>query len=51
MKEAIFNQIEAKINGEKGGSVLPYTFTAKGQSVKFAGFLMAYTEGSDDPEE
>lgn len=51
MKEAIFNQIEAKISGEKGGSVLPYTFTAKGQSVKFAGFLMAYTEGSDDPEE
>lgn len=51
MKEAIFNQMEVKIKGEKGGNDLPYTFTAKGQSIKFAGFLMAYTEGSDDPEE
>ncbi len=27
----------------------PYVFTASGKAVKFAGFLRAYVEGSDDP--
>ncbi|MBI5152251.1 type I DNA topoisomerase, partial [Candidatus Peregrinibacteria bacterium] len=51
MADAVFNQVTVSIVGEKSGASLPYIFTAKGQTIKFAGFLMAYTEGSDNPEE
>lgn len=51
MKEAVLNQISVSINSAKNGAQLPYIFIAKGQTIKFPGFLMAYTEGSDNPEE
>lgn len=58
MADAVMNQVVVSVIGEKSGMAgagagakLPYIFTAKGQTIKFAGFLMAYTEGSDNPEE
>ena len=36
-------KIQAGLSGE-------YEFTAKGTKIVFAGFMKAYTEGSDDPE-
>ncbi len=51
MADAILNQMIVSVSGEKSGAALPYIFIAKGQTIKFAGFLMAYTEGSDNPEE
>lgn len=51
MKEAIFEQVGADIQTEKSGAALPYVFRATGQTVLFAGFMKAYTEGKDYPEE
>ncbi|MEK9132940.1 MAG: type I DNA topoisomerase, partial [Patescibacteria group bacterium] len=51
MKEAVLQQVGADISTEKAGQKLPYIFRATGQTVKFAGFMKAYTEGKDYPEE
>lgn len=50
MKEATLQQVAADIEARKDGvSALP--FHATGQSIVFAGFMRAYVEGSDNPEE
>lgn len=51
MKEAVLEQIGADISTEKNNAKLPYTFRATGQTVVFPGFMKAYTEGKDNPEE
>lgn len=51
MKEAVFEQIGVDISTEKSGSNLPYVFRATGQTIIFPGFMKAYTEGKDYPEE
>jgi DNA topoisomerase-1 len=38
--------VEITATGEDG---VPCTFTASGKAIRFAGFLRAYVEGSDDP--
>lgn len=54
MKEAKLKalgvDIEAFAGGAKGEST-GYVFRATGQTIKFAGFMRAYVEGSDHPEE
>lgn len=44
MKNAEMLTLSVKINVEKA------VFEAKGKRIKFAGFMRAYVEGSDDPE-
>lgn len=51
MKEAVFEQVGADIATAKNGAALPYIFRATGQTVVFSGFMKAYTEGHDYPEE
>ncbi len=51
MKEAVFEQVGADIETASSGAVLPYLFRATGQTVLFSGFMKAYTEGKDNPEE
>ncbi|MFA6521094.1 MAG: type I DNA topoisomerase [Candidatus Gracilibacteria bacterium] len=51
MKEAVLEQVGIDIETDKGGAKLPFVFRATGQTIKFAGFMKAYTEGKDDPEE
>ncbi len=51
MKEAILEQVGVDIAAEKSGRALPYIFRATGQTIVFAGFMKAYTEGKDDPQE
>ena len=46
MKEAIFDRVVAEIVAKED-----YLFQAKGQTIKFPGFIKAYTEGKDSPEE
>lgn len=48
MKEALIEIIEAKIQASTREK---HIFLAKGESVKFDGFIRAYTEGSDDDVE
>ncbi|MBI2639114.1 type I DNA topoisomerase [Candidatus Peregrinibacteria bacterium] len=51
MKEAILEQVGADVATEKSGHALPYIFRATGQTIVFPGFMKAYTEGKDNPEE
>ena len=51
MKEAVLEQVGADIEPRKNGAALPYTFRATGQTIVFPGFMKAYTEGKDNPEE
>ncbi len=51
MKEAILEQVGADITTSKSSHALPYVFRATGQTIVFAGFMKAYTEGKDNPEE
>lgn len=51
MKEALLEQVGADIQTEKNSNILPYLFRATGQTVVFPGFMKAYTEGKDYPEE
>lgn len=48
MKEAIYNVIDATIEA-KNKKV--FKFLAKGESLKFDGFIKVYTEGKDDESE
>jgi len=48
MKEAIFEVIEAQIEALTKKKFL---FTAKGETIKFDGFIKVYTEGKDDEVE
>lgn len=48
MREALIKVIEAKIEAQIAGKPL---FMARGESVKFDGFIKVYTEGSDDEAE
>jgi len=45
MEDAQLIQTSVQVWDEK------HTFTTSGKQIKFAGFLKAYVEGSDDPEE
>ncbi len=45
MKEAIFEVIEAKITAKAKKKIL---FLAKGETIKFDGFIKVYMEGKDD---
>jgi DNA topoisomerase-1 len=47
MAQAIVANTTYKISA---GTNKEYEFTAKGTKIVFAGFMKAYTEGSDDPE-
>jgi DNA topoisomerase-1 len=47
MAQAIVANTTYKISGGKNKE---YEFSAKGTKIVFAGFMKAYTEGSDDPE-
>ncbi|PIQ77883.1 DNA topoisomerase I [Candidatus Peregrinibacteria bacterium CG11_big_fil_rev_8_21_14_0_20_46_8] len=47
MQQAILEQVGADIIVEN----TKYQFRATGQTIKFAGFMKAYTEGRDHPEE
>lgn len=49
MSPAKFEDTVAEINVEVQNDI--HVFTAKGRTVIFPGFLRAYVEGSDDPEE
>ena len=51
MKEAVLEQVGADIEPRKNGTALSYMFRATGQTIVFPGFMKAYTEGKDDPEE
>lgn len=51
MKEALLGQVGVDIKTERGAEKLPYLFRATGQTVVFPGFMKAYTEGKDSPEE
>lgn len=51
MKEALLEQVGCDIMTDKTGQKLPYLFRATGQTVVFPGFMKAYTEGKDYPEE
>ncbi|MDD4352189.1 MAG: type I DNA topoisomerase [Candidatus Gracilibacteria bacterium] len=46
MAEAVFDQVKAEIIAKED-----YLFQANGQTLKFAGFIKAYTESKDAPEE
>ena len=48
MKEALIEVIEAKI---QASTKEKHLFSARGESVKFDGFIRAYTEGQDDDVE
>lgn len=48
MREAIFKIIEAKIEANVTGKPV---FLARGESIKFDGFIKVYTEGKDDEAE
>lgn len=48
MKEAIIKIIEAKIQANVAGKPV---FLARGESIKFDGFIKVYTEGKDDEAE
>ena len=48
MKEALIEVIEAKIQASTREKHL---FSARGESIKFEGFIRAYTEGQDDDVE
>ncbi len=48
MKEAIFEVIESKIEAKAKKKFL---FVAKGETIKFDGFIKVYTEGKDDEAE
>ncbi len=47
MEQAVVANTTYKITAGKDGE---YEFQAKGTRIVFAGFMKAYTEGSDDPE-
>ena len=55
MKEAILNKvsvdIEPKIAINNKLPTTDYIFRASGQTIEFPGFMRAYVEGYDDPEE
>ncbi len=51
MKEARLNALGVDITPSVSGKKLEYIFRATGQTIEFAGFMRAYVEGSDKPEE
>ncbi len=51
MKEAQLSVMAVDVAANSTGDKKAYTFRANGQRVVFAGFMRAYVEGSDDPEE
>ncbi len=55
MSQAILEQTAVDITASKANSqkteMAPYTFRANGQTIKFDGFIRAYTEGQDEKAE
>lgn len=51
MQEARLKAVGADITPYKNGKDTEYTFRSTGQTIEFAGFMRAYVEGSDNPEE
>lgn len=51
MAEARLKAVGVDITPSVGGTATDYTFRATGQTIEFPGFMRAYVEGSDHPEE
>ncbi|MBA4336445.1 type I DNA topoisomerase [bacterium] len=51
MATAKLKALDVLIEAAKGGSKLPYTFKATGQTVAFPGFMKVYIEDEDDAPE
>lgn len=51
MKEAKLKALGVDITPFVGGVATDYTFRATGQTIEFPGFMRAYVEGSDHPDE
>jgi DNA topoisomerase-1 len=51
MQEAKLKALGVDISAMKGGEETGYIFRATGQTIQFPGFMRAYVEGADHPEE
>lgn len=51
MKEAKLKALGVDVTPFVDGKMTEYTFRATGQTIQFPGFMRAYVEGSDHPEE
>lgn len=51
MKEAVLSLMAVDVAAKSTGDDKAYTFRANGQRILFPGFMRAYVEGSDDPDE
>jgi len=51
MAEAKLKALGVDITPMQKGESTEYTFRATGQTIEFPGFMRAYVEGSDDPDE